>query len=420
MSRGAWLGAETSGKGMVRKMHTIDRSVFHNLYGPRKPRAVYYKKDFCDYLLMIMVCVGIIILSYGLASPMSIAGLALCAFTLSMFMARHGVEFRLPVVLVRPQELFHMFVYKLQNFKPVYFVALGMLLLENLLIATTPNLPHHTEALRKTGLYLFYGHFLSITAYRTAILIDHLRKKHLVREVLMQTAWQRVIKEDTNITLEIFHAYVTGILTHIILIAPWYIIITHVRFSLIFLPVTLAINIAIHVKWLKVLNEWFYRDHWLGHNSELDFIFLHGPHHDAIPSGLIAVAENGFLEGFLRHTIGYPSTFYNPVAAFLIYMLEIKKDIDVHQYIPGIFPRMRRELLEIAQHSTHHYGSLEPYGFAIKLDHPNVSEEIRRSYRSTPDTLKYSIRLDEALTGFKWDNPTFRRILSLYDKYHNS
>ena len=180
-------------------MHTIDRSVFHKLYGPRKPRAVYYKKDFCDYLLMIMVCVGIIILSYGLASPMSIAGLALCAFTLAMFMARHGVEFRLPVVLVRPQELFHMFVYKLQNFKPVYFVALGMLLLENLLIATTPNLPHHTEALRKTGLYLFYGHFLSITVYRTAILIDHLRKKQLVREVLMQTAWQRIIKERIQI-----------------------------------------------------------------------------------------------------------------------------------------------------------------------------------------------------------------------------
>ena len=190
-------------------MHTIDQSEFHKLYGPRKPRAVYYKKDFCDYLLMIMVCVGIIILSYGLVSPMSIAGLALCAFTLSMFVARHGFQLKMPVVLVRPQELFYLFVYKLQNLKPVYFVALGMLLLENFLTVATPNLPHYAEALRKTALYLFYGHFLSITAYRTAILIDHLRKKHLVREVLMQTAWQRAIKENTNISLEIFHAYAT-------------------------------------------------------------------------------------------------------------------------------------------------------------------------------------------------------------------
>ena len=113
-------------------MHTIDRSVFHKLYGPKKPRAVYYKTDFCDYLLMILVYAGsFIIVSYGLASPMSIIGLGLCAFMLSMFMARHGVEFRMPLVLARPQDLFHMLVYKLQNFKPIYFVALGMLLLEN-------------------------------------------------------------------------------------------------------------------------------------------------------------------------------------------------------------------------------------------------------------------------------------------------
>ena len=400
-------------------MHTIDRDVFHKLYGPKKPRAVYYKKDFCDYLLMIMLCGSVIIVSYGLVSPMSILGLGLCTFTVSMFMARHGVEFTMPVVLARPQELLYLFFYKLQNLKPVYFVALAMLVLENVLIAATPNFPHHANEVRKAALYLFYGHFLSITAYRTAILIEHLRKKHLVREVLMQTAWQRVIKEDTNITLEIFHAYVTGILSHIILIAPWYVVITHVRFSLIFLPVTFAINIAVHVKWIKVLNEWFYRDHWLGHNSELDFIYLHGAHHDAIPSGLIAVAENGFLEGFLRHTIGYPSAFYNPLATFLLHTSEIKKDIDVHQYIPGIFPRMKRELMEIAQHSTHHYGSLEPYGFGLNFDHPSVTAEIRKAYQNTPDSLKYSIRLDQALTGFKWDNPTFRRILDLYDKYHS-
>ncbi len=73
-------------------MHTIDRDVFHKLYGPKKPRAVYYKKDFCDYLLMIMLCGSVIIVSYGLVSPMSILGLGLCTFTVSMFMARHGVD----------------------------------------------------------------------------------------------------------------------------------------------------------------------------------------------------------------------------------------------------------------------------------------------------------------------------------------
>jgi hypothetical protein len=292
-------------------------------------------------------------------------------------------------------------------------------LLENFLIAATPNLPHHVESLRKVALYLFYIHFLSITAYRTAILIDHLIKKELVREVLMQTAWQRVVKEKTNITLEIVHAYCTGLLTHIILIAPWYLVITHAHFSVIFLPIVSLINIIVEMRWAKLLNSWFYRDHWLGHNSEFEFVFLHGTHHDAIPSGMIAVAENGFLEGFLRHAIGFPNAFYNPVIAFVSYTYEIKVDIDTHQYIPGIFPRMPRKLLQIAQHSTHHYGPLEPYSIGLKFDHPSVSEDFRKSYMGKPDEIGNSIRLDEELTGFKWDNPTFRQILSLYDKYHN-
>jgi hypothetical protein len=179
---------------------------------------------------------------------------------------------------------------------------------------------------------------------------------------------------------------------------------------------------VILLRWTDVLNAWFYRDHWLGHNSEFDFIFLHGTHHDAIPSGLLAVAENGFLEGFLRHTVGFPATFCNPIIACLNYTFEIKTDIDTHQYIPGIFPRISRHLLEIAQHATHHYGPLEPYSLGLKFDHPKVSEEFRNSFtsKSIPDGVKNSIRLDEQLTNFKWDNPTFERILSLYDKYHDS
>src|SRR5262249_9318867 len=154
--------------------------------------------------------------------------------------------------------------------------------------------------------------------------------------------------------LEIMHAYVTGLLAHIILIAPWYLVITQASFSMIFLPVVCLINVVVHVKWIKVINAWFYRDHWLGHNSELEFLFLHGMHHDAIPSALIAVGENGFLEGFMRYTIGAPDPFYNPVVSFLVYMYEVANDMYTHQYIPGVFPRLPRKFIEIAQHSTHH------------------------------------------------------------------
>jgi hypothetical protein len=132
---------------------------------------------------------------------------------------------------------------------------------------------------------------------------------------------------------------------------------------------------------------------------------------------MIAVSENGFLEGFLRHSIGAPTSFYNPAITFMIHMVEIKADIKRHQYIPGIFPRLSRQYMEIIQHSTHHYGLLAPYGGGMKLDQPGVSEDYKKHYARYPDGLVNSIKLDEELTGFRWDNPVQQTILSLYDKY---
>jgi hypothetical protein len=388
------------------------------LYGIRRARIGYHKRDFLDYILMIALSALAVSLSYGVGHVMSIAGLALCVLMLPTFIARHGVEFRVPLILKRPQDVLYMLAYKLRNLRPMYFIALGLLLLENVLIATTPNLPHHVELMRTIAFYLFYAHFISITAYRTAILVDHLAKRELVREVLMQTPWKRAVNEKTNITLEIAHAYCTGLLTHIILIAPWYLVISYFNFSMVFLPLVCLINVIVHWKWIIVYNAWFYRDHWVGHNSELEFVYLHGPHHDAIPSGMIAVAENGYLEGFLRFTVGAPASFYNPVISFMVYTLEIKSDIDVHQYIPGVFPRMPRKWMEIAQHSTHHYGMLAPYSMGMKLGRSGVAEDNKkRLYSRYPDELTNSIRLDEELTGFQWDNAIQRRILSLYDRY---
>ena len=395
-----------------------DPVVFHKLYGTRQPRAVYYKRDFLDYVLMIALSGLVVVLTYGFRHVMSIVGVALCAFVLAMFVVRHGIELRFPVILRRPQDVLAMFVYKLQNLSLPYLIALALLLLENVLIAATPNLSHHVETMRNVALWLFYVHFLAITAFRTVILIDHLRKKEMVRDVLMQTAWKRVIDENTNITLEIVHAYCTGLLTHIILIAPWYLVIGYSKFSLIFLPVVCVIDVVIHLKWMKAINAWFYRDHWLGHNSEFEFVFLHGTHHDAIPSAMIAVAENGLLEGFLRLSMGTPVSFYNPVMSFLITTLEVKMDMEAHQYIPGVHPRLPMKVMEVSQHSTHHYGSIEPYSFGIKVDQPGATEEYQKLFSGLPDELRNSAKLDEELTGFKWDNPTHRRTMSLYDKYH--
>ncbi|HYR84708.1 MAG TPA: hypothetical protein VE422_11580 [Terriglobia bacterium] len=390
---------------------------FHKLYGRQKPRVTYYERDFIDYVLMILLSALVVGVSYGFGSVVSIAGLALCAFALAMFIVRHGIEFRVPLILRRPQDALFMFVHKLQNLRPMYFIALGLLLLENLLIAATPGLPHHVELMRKVALGLFYTHLISITLFRTAILAAHLAKKEFVREVLIQTPWKRVINEKTNIALEILHAYCTGLLAHVLLIAPWYLVITHSDFSVLFFPIVCLINVVVHLRWMRAYNAWFYRDHWVGHNSEFEFIFLHGAHHDAIPSALIAVADSGFLEGFMRFAISSPVAFYNPVISFLIYMFDVKSDIEMHQYIPGVFPRLSRRVLEVFQHSTHHYGRLEPYGLAMKLDQPGISEDYKKRFARLPDSMTNSFKLEEELTGFQWNNPTHLSILSLWDKY---
>jgi hypothetical protein len=367
---------------------------------------------------MIVLTGLVIVASYGFRNVLSVIGIALCCVMVATFAIRHGIDLTFPIVARRPQDLLHALAYKITNLKPTYFIALGVLLAENLLITTTPNLPHHIELMRRVALYLFYIHIISVTLLRTAILVDHLAKKSLVREVLMQTPWRRIIKHKTNITVEIIHAYCTGLLTHIITMAPWYLVIVYSQFSLVFLPITAFISVVIHLRWAKVFNAWFYRDHWVGHNAEFDFLFLHGPHHDAIPSGMIAVAENGFLEGFLRFTLGAPIALYSPLISFLIFMIEIPVDIRGHQYIPGVFPRLPRSFMERFQHSTHHYGPLEPYSIASKSDGANMSTDFNRTVECwIPEEVKNSIELDEKLTGFKWDNPTHRTILRLWDKY---
>lgn len=398
-------------------MLRIDPVAFHSLRGERKPRVAYYARDFLDYVLMLILAALAIGLAYGFGHPIAMAGLVLCAFALAAFIVRHGVEITLPLILRRPQDLVFLFLYKLQNMRPMYPLALGLLLLESLFVAATPDLPHYSDITRKVALGLFYVHLLSITVYRTVILFAHLQKKELVREVLMQTPWKRVIGGKTNITLEILHAYGTGLLSHILLVAPWYLVLTHANFSLLLLPLTCALAVIIHLRWLHVYNGWFYRDHWVGHNSELEFLYLHGPHHDAIPSALIAVADSGFLEGYLRFALSSPIAFYNPLISFLIYMYDVKSDVDLHQYIPGVYPRLSRRILEVFQHSTHHYGRLEPYGLAMKIDQPQVPESYRKRFAKLPSTMTNSFELDEVLTGIQWDNPTHMQTLRLWDRY---
>lgn len=378
---------------------------YHRLLGKQKRRLNYAKGDLADYLLMLALSAGVIALCYGALSWMSLIGYVLCAFMAISFVVRHGAAFKLPLLLRQPQDIIYMLAYKLENLPWVTWAAVALAAAEYAFVSMTPQLPHQVEWTRLVGLGLFFLHFGAITAYRTVSFVDHMRKHAIVSDVLLRSPWKNVGLVRSNIRYEIIHAYLTGLLTHLVLLAPWYFALTHLLYSLLLLPVTCAVQFLLHRKWLRGINGWFYRDHWLGHNSELDFVYLHGSHHDAIPTGLIAVAGNGFLEGVLRNAVGHPTTFYNPIMACLAYSVEVRNDIAFHQFIPGIYPTLPYEFRQVGQHSTHHYGHLEPYGFAVKLDQPiEWSQGFLSLFRGFPEEFKNSATLEEELTGFKWSN----------------
>jgi hypothetical protein len=392
-------------------------ATFHRMYGTKTSRLVYRSDDFFDYLLMTALVWLVAAVAFGPRHPLAWITLGLCAWMIWAFRLRHGWELTVPKIARRPQDMLYMVVYKLQNMRLAWIVAAVALLAENFLIARTPWLPHHTALMRTIAFGLFYTHLVVLTVYRTAILAAHLREQELVRAFLMETSWKAALSRQPSIAIEIVHAYCTGLLTHILLLAPWYVAIKYFNFSLVLLPLTVPLGFYIHSRFLKVVNLWFYRDHWLAHHSELEFLYLHGTHHDAIPSGLIGVSGNGYLEGVLRHTMGGPGIFYNPLTTFLIHCFDVKVDIDGHQFIPGVYPHVPMSVQLINQHSTHHFGKLEPYSLGLKLDQPDVPEELLRRARVFTKEQQNSVELDEKLTGFKWDNPRFQQYIDLYEKY---
>ena len=396
-------------------MKKVDEKKFHRLYGKKIRRVNYQSDDFGDYALMVLLCGLVMYITYGANQIFSMVTFAMCAFMVITFPLRHGMRLAWPILLKRPQEIIFAIVHKMQNLRLVYLLALGILLLENYAIFLTPDLPHRTELMREIAMWLFWIHFASITAYRTYIFFCHLLKKEHVRTVLMESVWKNLLLKQKNMTLHIWHAYFTGILTHLAVIAPWYLVITYLNFSIYFLPVICALNLLTLWLYLKTANEIIYREHWLGHNMELDFVYAHGPHHDAIPSAMIGTSGTGILEGFFR-IVSFPNPFYNPLVAMFYYTLEITFDIYLHQYIPGVFPGPPRSVFEVVQHSRHHFGKVEPYGLSAKLV-PSTSPEGLKGYNFLPDEFRNSAMLDEQLNGFKWNNREQNWYLNLVDKY---
>jgi hypothetical protein len=389
---------------MLDSVSDLDPKKFHHIGVAKKQRLTYKDKDFIDYVVMIIMTCGLIALAYGPDHAMTIVGIFLSVSLIPFFAIRHGIKLTVPLIIRQPVNIFYLVYYKLEGIHKSTIIVISWIAIENIIIYLTPNLPHKTDFMRSAVIILFFAHFFIITAFRTASFIDHLRKKNHVREVLLESPWQKFIKNRNSIVSEIVHAYFTGLLTHIVSIAPWYVLITHVQYSVLLLPLSIPISIFAILKVIPDANKVFYREHWLAHNLELDFVYLHGPHHDAIPSSIIAFGENGILEGYWRGLTGFNFTYLHPFLLFLILTREVHRNMVGHQYIPNIFPENDNSVVEY-HHAEHHYLSIRPYGLAM------VPGE------NSPPKERYYHVIDSALNGYNPDNTRWRWYAAMKAKY---
>ena len=215
--------------------------------------------------------------------------------------------------------------------------------------------------------------FVIVTAFRVAILIAHLLRASVVREVLESSAQKKAIAKF-SIQQHIFHAFVTGMVAHLSLVAPAVLFYRWTSPSIL----REALLLAGFLLWRAIarllekrnlienphitLHRQFYDNHKLAHQSRFYFTVFHGHHHDAIPSSLIGSAGGtGFFENVDR-ALMWATPLYSIVARNLLWVYSIAIDMVVHQYIPGVFPPAKVTVIGRAHHVTHHFGSALPLG----------------------------------------------------------
>jgi hypothetical protein len=215
--------------------------------------------------------------------------------------------------------------------------------------------------------------FLIITLFRLVILIAHLLRASVVREVLEDSAQKKMIAV-LPIHQHILHAFITGMLAHLSVVAPcvlFYMLTkpSNVREVLLVVGYAFWTGVARPLKKRKIIESppkinfnLVYRNHTIAHRSRFFFTVFHGHHHDAIPSALIGSAGGtGFFENVDRG-LTWLDFFNSVVIMQILWTYEIVFDMVVHQYIPGVFPFAKITVLGRAHHVTHHFGSALPLG----------------------------------------------------------
>eukprot|EP00756_Hemistasia_phaeocysticola_P045985 Hpha_TRINITY_DN19744_c0_g1::TRINITY_DN19744_c0_g1_i1::g.21853::m.21853 len=365
----------------------------HSLHSKPKTRMSYNGADVGDYAFMLLATHTVAIAFFGEDHPFIPLSMWACVILFCLFPVRHGATWRVPLVLSAPWELVEgVLLYRVRNIRPAPLVAVGTACLEQAVIAATPHWPHYSEEYQAAAWAMFYGVFALVTAVRVVALMAHVWKRGHVFEFLADTHWGSKLgtKGGARGLADLSHAFCTGVSCHLLAMCPLYLMLS-LPCSVVVLPFRLAVDACMLQQWWGGdFADWLYRDHWVCHHSEAAFVYLHAPHHDAIPVSLMAAHDTGMLEGFLRFAIGQPDAYLNPLLAVAIFGFSVVADMVFHQYVPGVFPYSSNVVRYGHHHMEHHFLSLHPLGPGF--EHP-------------PDgNLSNDVRIDQRLGGYKPDN----------------
>ena len=334
----------------------------------------YSAADLGDYAVMLCLCVLVAASCYGWGSGPTWAcgllalGLGVC------FVWRHGaVGWRLwPEALCRDpgDALGVLWDRGAAALRHGPFVGtLVLCATEQMVIAQTPHWPHGGALAAGLLNALFWGGFGAVTAVRLGFFGAHVASRDALFTFLAASPWRKSLGRAAgpgagwSRAVHLCHALATGVLCHLLALGPLYVMLQRVRFSLLLAPLRVAADGLLLRWWMGGdFNAWLYRDHWVCHHSTWAFVYLHGPHHDAIPVSFMAAHDTGMLEGFLRFAWGVPDTYMSPLVAVPMFSVSVVADMVFHQYVPGIVPYSKAVARSGFHHAEHHFLSLWPLG----------------------------------------------------------
>ena len=270
--------------------------------------------------------------------------------------------------------------------------------------------------------WVVWSFFLLITLFRLVILVAHFLRANVVHEVLERSTQKNLIKVF-SIYNHIVHAFVTGMVAHLSVVAPCVLFFmwtdpTNLREALLLTGFAIWTAIARPLRKRGILEKpgilshrLVYENHKIAHQSRFFFSVFHGHHHDAIPSALIGSAGGtGFFENVDR-ALTWLEPMTSIIAKQLGWTWGIAFDMVVHQYIPGVFPFAKVTIIGRAHHVTHHFGSALPLG--LIYDGYIEPRDMENGYKPDNVVTRWFLSEVERLEGL--DPERARQFLTLND-----